>query len=154
MSAGQRVSAIPEPIPQLWDAILDDPRIQELIVLDRELPPQPARTLPFPLALHDVVRDALVARGITDLYSHQAEAVGAALAGEDVAVVTPTASGKSLCYLLPVLDAVARDPDATAILLYPTKALAQDQYQAVRSLSAAAGIELRTFTYDGDTPPG
>jgi DEAD/DEAH box helicase domain-containing protein len=154
MSSGQRVSAIPEPIPQIWDAVLDDPRIQELIVLDRELPPQGARSEPFPPALHDVVRDALVGRGITDLYSHQAEAVAAALAGEDVAVVTPTASGKSLCYLLPVLDAVARDPDATAILLYPTKALAQDQFQAVRSLSAAAGMDLRTFTYDGDTPPG
>ncbi|MHB8324242.1 MAG: DEAD/DEAH box helicase, partial [Candidatus Dormibacteria bacterium] len=93
-------------------------------------------------------------RGIGDLYTHQAEAVGLALSGHSVAVVTPTASGKSLCYLLPILDAVIRDPDATALMLFPTKALAQDQLQELRQLSDAVDLELRTFTYDGDTPPG
>ena len=154
MSRGNRVGAIPRSLPEGWEAVLDDPAIQDLVVLDRVLPARPARLLPVPDALHPAVREALTSRGISELYSHQAEAVTATLAGEDVAVVTPTASGKSLCYLLPVLDAVARDPDATAILLYPTKALAQDQFQAVRSLAGSAGLELRTFTYDGDTPAG
>lgn len=71
-----------------------------------------------------------------------------------MAVVTPTASGKSLCYLLPILDAVVRDPDATALMLFPTKALAQDQLHELRQMGDAVEVDLKTFTYDGDTPPG
>lgn len=125
-----------------------------MVVLDRELPAREARFAPIPEELHPSIAGALKKMGMGALYSHQAEAVRAAVSGESVAVVTPTASGKSLCYLLPVLDAVAKDADATAILLFPTKALAQDQLQAVRALGAAADLDLRTFTYDGDTPPG
>jgi DEAD/DEAH box helicase domain-containing protein len=88
------------------------------------------------------------------LYTHQVEAIELAMNGRSVAVVTPTASGKSLCYLIPVLDAIAKEPESTAILMYPTKALAQDQLTELRELSDAAELELRTFTYDGDTPPG
>ncbi len=154
MSEGQRLGALPAPVPGSWEGVLEDPRIRDLVVLDRELPARPARFEPVPGRLHPSVRRALSGRGIGELYSHQSQAVRAALEGDNLAIVTPTASGKSLCYLLPVLDAVARDPDATAILLYPTKALAQDQFQEVRSLADGAELDLKTFTYDGDTPPG
>ena len=107
-----------------------------------------------PAGIHQQVRDGLQRHGIGALYTHQVEAIELALAGQSLAVVTPTASGKSLCYLVPVLDAIAKAPEATAILMYPTKALAQDQLTELRELSDAAELELRTFTYDGDTPPG
>jgi DEAD/DEAH box helicase domain-containing protein len=134
--------------------VVDSPAVQELVVLDRELPARAAEYAPVPEALHERVAQGLARRGMTGLYTHQAEAVALALEGKSVAVVTPTASGKSLCYLLPILDSVVRDPDATALMLFPTKALAQDQLQELRQLSDAIDLELRTFTYDGDTPPG
>ncbi len=149
-----RVEALPQPVAPGWPDVVDRPSVQELVVLDRELPAKSADFGAVPPQLHEQVVAGLERRGVARLYTHQAEAVGLALAGKDVAVVTPTASGKSLCYLLPVLDAIARDPDATALLLFPTKALAQDQLHELRQLGDAIDIELRTFTYDGDTPPG
>ena len=133
---------------------MDSRAVQDLVVLDRELPARAARYAPMPEGLHPRVQAGLRRRGFADLYTHQAQAVELALGGQSLAVVTPTASGKSLCYLLPILDAVVRDPDATALMLFPTKALAQDQLQELRQLSDAVELELRTFTYDGDTPPG
>src|SRR5580698_7382698 len=98
------------------------------------------------------IQDALGARGIERLYSHQTLAVQAALAGRHVVVATPTASGKSLCFHLPVLQALAEDPNARALYLFPTKALARDQEVAFRELMAAAGIDAGAVVYDGDTP--
>ena len=95
------------------------------------------------------VASALVATGVTALYRHQAEAWEAAQRGEHVVVTTGTASGKSLAFNLPVLDAIARDPKTRAIYLYPTKALAQDQ---ARSLAELGLKGLRPAIYDGDTP--
>ena len=92
------------------------------------------------------------ARGIERLYTHQAEAVEAVHAGEDIVVVTPTASGKTLCYALPVLQAIADDPAARALFLFPTKALGQDQVAEFSELSRAAGLSISAATYDGDTP--
>jgi DEAD/DEAH box helicase domain-containing protein len=94
---------------------------------------------------------ALAQRGITELYSHQAEALELSRAGRHIVVVTPTASGKSLCYHLPVLDAV-RKRSAKALYLFPTKALAQDQVAELNELNRAAGLGVRAFTFDGDTP--
>src|SRR5205823_4324712 len=91
---------------------------------------------------------ALVAQGITSLYRHQAEAWEAATRGEHVIVTTGTASGKTLAFNLPVLDAIARDPKTRVLYLYPTKALAQDQ---ARSLQALGLPKLRAAIYDGDT---
>ena len=91
-------------------------------------------------------------RGIGALYSHQAEALEALRAGQDVAIVTPTASGKSLCYNLPVLQAIAEDPAARALYLFPTKALSQDQLAEFRDLAGLAGMDLSAAVYDGDTP--
>ena len=91
-------------------------------------------------------------RGIERLYSHQAEAVTAVLDGQDVVVVTPTASGKSLCYALPVLQSIADDPAARSLSLFPTKALGQDQVAEFGLLAQAAGLDISTAAYDGDTP--
>jgi DEAD/DEAH box helicase domain-containing protein len=120
--------------------------------LDHQLPPQPARYAAFPPALHPQVVEALRGRGIAQLYSHQAESFELARAGKHLVVSTPTASGKSLCYNLPVLDALARDPSARALYLFPTKALARDQEEALKQLMRESGLDHGAITYDGDTP--
>jgi DEAD/DEAH box helicase domain-containing protein len=107
------------------------------------------RLEPLPDDLEPLVTSALVANGVTALYRHQAEAWEASRRGENVVVTTGTASGKSLAFNLPVLDAVAREPKTRALYLYPTKALAQDQ---ARSLSELRLRGLRAAIYDGDTP--
>ena len=107
---------------------------------------------PFPEWLDPRIRGGLAARGIDQLYTHQAEAIEAARAGRDVVVVTPTASGKTLCYVLPALQAIADDPAARALFLFPTKALGQDQVAEFGELSRAAGLTISSATYDGDTP--
>ena len=98
------------------------------------------------------LREALERRGIARLYTHQADAVAAVEQGKNIVVVTPTASGKTLCYNLPVLNCLLRDPGARAMYLFPTKALAEDQLHELQSAIEEAGPELRAFTYDGDTP--
>jgi DEAD/DEAH box helicase domain-containing protein len=94
----------------------------------------------------------LASRGIDRLYTHQSEAIEAIHAGEDVVVVTPTASGKTLCYALPALQAIAEDPASRALFLFPTKALGQDQVAEFGELAASADLSIITSTYDGDTP--
>jgi DEAD/DEAH box helicase domain-containing protein len=113
------------------------------------LPARPGRPASLPSALHLQLVDALGAQGIRRLWTHQAECWEAAQRGEDFIVTTGTASGKSLCFNLPVLDGLLRDPHARAVYLYPTKALAQDQLRRIRLL---AGRQVETATYDGDTP--
>jgi DEAD/DEAH box helicase domain-containing protein len=97
---------------------------------------------------------ALASRGIERLYSHQADAYRAVRRGRHLVVVTPTASGKTLCYNLPVLQRLLEDPQRRALYLYPTKALAQDQLAELSALKHGLPIDLRVDTYDGDTPPG
>jgi DEAD/DEAH box helicase domain-containing protein len=116
---------------------------------------EPAKAGEFadiPMQIEAVLRAALAQRGIAQLYSHQAAALEHVLAGKNVVVVTPTASGKTLCYNLPVLDAVLRDAGARAMYLFPTKALAEDQLHEFETAVDAMGAEIRAFTYDGDTP--
>ena len=98
-------------------------------------PARPARYASFPPELDLRLIDALAGRGVIALYTHQADAVAAALRGEHVAVVTPAASGKTLCYNLPVLNRLLADPSARALYLFPTKALAQDQLAELRELA-------------------
>ncbi len=112
-------------------------------------PARAARLAPLPAGVHPLVTDALERRGVTALYAHQAEAWDAAQRGEHLVVTTGTASGKTLAFNLPVLDAIARDPKTRALYLYPTKALAQDQ---ARGLSAIGVQGVRPAIYDGDTP--
>ena len=106
---------------------------------------------PFPADLPEALAAALRARGITQLYSHQAEAWAATRRGEHTVVVTPTASGKTLCYTLPVVAAAMRN-NAKALYLFPTKALAQDQVAELLELNAAGNLGVRANTFDGDTP--
>ena len=97
------------------------------------------------------LESALRRAGIESLYSHQAEAVDAVRDGHNVIVSTPSASGKSLCYHLPVIDALTRDRSARALLLFPTKALARDQSRGISALAPAGG-RIRHDVFDGDTP--
>jgi DEAD/DEAH box helicase domain-containing protein len=115
------------------------------------LPAREGRYVDMPGDLPQGLLRALAARGIRRLYAHQAEAWAAARAGRDLVVATPTASGKSLCYTLPVLASVLED-GARALYLFPTKALAQDQVADLLELSRAGELGLRAFTFDGDTP--
>jgi DEAD/DEAH box helicase domain-containing protein len=127
-----------------WAGILEG---EELAHVGTE-PAREARTAPLPPELHPKVRAALEARGIRELYAHQREAWDAAARGGHVAVVTGTASGKSLAFNLPVLDALADEPKKRALYLYPTKALAQDQ---LRSLTDLRIPRVTAAIYDGDT---
>jgi DEAD/DEAH box helicase domain-containing protein len=136
-----------------YGAFLDDlrarPGYRGQIAHARFLPPRPARYAdpapPLPARLDARLRQ----RGIARLYTHQVAALDAARRGEHVAVITSTASGKTLCYTLPVLEALLGDPGACALFLYPTKALAQDQLDGLRAFGLD---EVPVETYDGDTP--
>jgi len=148
------------------DRAADFDRPDAYVTALRRLPALTARYAPIPDALDDRLKQALAARGIDRLYTHQAEAIDLALAGRNVVVTTPTASGKTLCYNAPVVDAILKSPSSRALYLFPTKALAQDQLAELQtmcetlvSVSASpngsaddltAGIGV--FTYDGDTP--
>jgi DEAD/DEAH box helicase domain-containing protein len=134
------------------DGFRDDPAMRRCFTLDHTVPGRPARYAELPAQLAPQLAAALARRGIAQLFSHQAEAYHAASAGRDVVVSTPTASGKSLCYNLPVLDALARDGAARALYLFPTKALARDQEEALKALMRDAGLDHGAITYDGDTP--
>ncbi len=116
----------------------------------------PQSTASFPPAVDERLQRALESRGISQLYTHQAEAIEHALAGRNVVVVTPTASGKTLCYNAPILNAILQDPSSRALYLFPTKALAQDQLAELQALCGLLGERTDTpvgvFTYDGDTP--
>ena len=118
----------------------------------RELPGRPAKLLDFPQSIDPALRSVLAQRGIHKLYTHQRHAIDAVERGEDVVVVTPTASGKTLCYNLPVLSEILKNPDARALYLFPTKALSSDQVAELYSVIEALGAEIKAFTYDGDTP--
>jgi DEAD/DEAH box helicase domain-containing protein len=117
----------------------------------RHEPARPGDFVPLPGALSPALRDALASRGVTRLFTHQAESFEHAAAGRNVVVVTPTASGKTLCYNLPVLHRLLADPGARALYLFPTKALAEDQLHELNSVIDSLGAPLRAFTYDGDT---
>ncbi len=130
------------------------------VVATRSIAPRPAVFAPVPEGLHPALRAGLASRGIDQLYCHQAEAFAAAKAGENVVVTTGTASGKSLADLLPVLQASLEDPSARTLMLFPTKALAQDQLRGVLELvdhivtrSDRRAPQLIAGVYDGDTSP-
>ncbi len=173
---GGRVSVPDEESRPLGLGLLDRPDTpDQRVTAVRRLPAVPAQFAPFPAALDPRLVRALEARGVSQLYTHQAEAIEHALAGRHAVVVTPTASGKTLCYNAPVLHAILQDPAARALYLFPTKALAQDQLAELQAmcetltgtgLGAATGTGLPAdqgdlspisprigvFTYDGDTP--
>ena len=128
-----------------WDELLQGEELAHLEVV----PARDARLAPLPESLHPRVREALAAQGVDSLYGHQAEAWEAAARGEHFVVTTGTASGKTLAFNLPVLDALAREPKLRALYLYPTKALAQDQLRALSRSSCPSCAPPSTT----ETPP-
>jgi len=137
---------------QILDRLSTDPRRSSRIAAWREMPARQARYVAFPDGLDPTLVSALRRRGIERLYSHQGEAYEAARGGANIAVVTPTASGKTLCYNLPVLERILREPETRALYLFPTKALSADQVDELQGLVGLLGRDIKTFTYDGDTP--
>src|SRR3954447_15013581 len=141
-----------------------------IVTATRRLPAVAASHAPFPDQTDERLRRALAARGIEQLYTHQAEAFQHALSGRNVVTTTPTASGKTLCYNAPVLDAILKDHSTRALYLFPTKALAQDQLAELHALVELIALQptererlgvgphapsindIGVFTYDGDTP--
>jgi DEAD/DEAH box helicase domain-containing protein len=137
------------------DAILESPEFAPHIVVNRLLPATEGVFAPFPADLDARIALALHRRGIEQLYTHQAEVWDRVHEDKNVVVVTPTASGKTLCYNLPCLQALLRDESARCLYLFPTKALSQDQQSELNELCAGEGkdgLNLKVATYDGDTP--
>jgi DEAD/DEAH box helicase domain-containing protein len=124
------------------------------VTLDHVIPAREAEYAPLPADLRPELLAALETRGIHRLYTHQAEAYAHVRAGRHTVVVTPTASGKTLCYNLPVLQGLLERPSGRALYLFPTKALAQDQMVELTALAAALPLDVKISTYDGDTPAG
>lgn len=122
------------------------------IVSWHTIPGRKAQTVPFPEDLHPKLIEALQQKGINTLYTHQKTAYEKIKAGESVVAVTPTASGKTLCYNLPVLQTILTHENARALYMFPTKALAQDQKSEINEIIQAAGVEINSYTFDGDTP--
>ncbi len=148
-------------LPELLADLRADIGFMSNVMAWRTQPARSARYAPYPAALHPFLQEILTQRGIGQLYTHQAQAVEQALAGHHVVVVTPTASGKTLCYNLPVLHTLLTDPTARALYLFPTKALAHDQlaeltaWESALAQSSSHPVTLspcHPVTYDGDTP--
>jgi DEAD/DEAH box helicase domain-containing protein len=157
--------AYPSHLELLLNRWQSDRTVQENIVEWRTLPARQPRFLPIPPDLHPALLEALHQSGITHLYTHQALAWDCLQSGGHPVVVTGTASGKTLCFDLPILDTLLKDPQARALYIYPTKALAQDQLAAIKQLLSSIGdtpdplslfpyplIPLSPAIYDGDTP--
>ncbi len=149
--------ALDAALARLAGGAVDRPDTPDLhVTAVRQLPAAAAQYAPFPESIDPRLVAALNSRGVSRLYTHQAEAIGHALQGRHLVVITPTASGKTLCYNAPVLNAILNDPSSRALYLFPTKALAQDQLAELHGLcetiSSQTGDEIGVFTYDGDTP--
>jgi DEAD/DEAH box helicase domain-containing protein len=140
-------------IDQLIEQLSTAPDFAPNVTAWRLMPPRLASYGEWPAGIDPRLVQALAQRGIHRPYTHQAQAIEAALAGQDVVVVTGTASGKTLCYNAPVLQAILQNPSSRALYLFPTKALSQDQYTELHELIGTLGVDVKTYTYDGDTPP-
>ena len=154
------VSPISEPrtstsivrVSQILDSFAARDPHGEILTAIRHYPAREAQWAGFPSWVDGDLRAAYTAKGIHQLYTHQSNAAEAVHAGKNVVVVTPTASGKTLCYNLPVLDSIMADSDTRALYLFPTKALAQDQLAELYDLNQRLENRFGVFTYDGDTP--
>jgi DEAD/DEAH box helicase domain-containing protein len=141
-----------------------DPQVGSNLVEWRVLPAKQANTVPFPADIHPILQGVIQARGIHSLYTHQASAFNKVKEGKNIVIVTGTASGKTLCYNLPVLDRLLKEKLSTALYLFPTKALSQDQNTVLKSLLLQIDSKLEEThaaeqtdgigcaIYDGDTP--
>jgi DEAD/DEAH box helicase domain-containing protein len=134
------------------NAFLERDPTGEIITAVRRFPAREAQWADFPGWLHADLVAAYAAKGVRRPYTHQADAAEAVHAGKNVVIVTPTASGKTLCYNLPILNAVLENTDTRALYLFPTKALAQDQLAELHDVNQHLDNRFGVFTYDGDTP--
>ena len=139
-------------LEQMLDYFKASEKITQNVTSWVELPAREAIYDEFPDFIDDRIKAALERRGVRRLYSHQADAIRAVHEGNSVVVVTPTASGKTMCYNIPVLNSILEDEASRALFLFPTKALSQDQTSELHELITEAGVDVKTFTYDGDTP--
>ena len=149
--SGQQSSTLTR-VTQVLDGFATRDRDGEMLTAVRRYPAREAQWAEFPDWVTPDLRAAYRAKGIQQLYTHQASAAEAVHAGKNVVIVTPTASGKTLCYNLPVLNAILEDDDTRALYLFPTKALAQDQLAELHDLNTRLENRVGVFTYDGDTP--
>ncbi|MFC4322714.1 DEAD/DEAH box helicase [Litchfieldia salsa] len=133
--------------------LIEELRKNENVIHWHEIEPQEAKTMPMPEEVDVRISTALHNRGVKQLYTHQYEAFQAVRRGENIVAVTPTASGKTLCYNLPVLQTIAEDSNNRALYLFPTKALAQDQKSELNEIIDMMGLDIKSYTYDGDTAP-
>lgn len=133
--------------------LIDELRKNENIINWHEIEPREAKVREMPEEIDDRIKVALQKRGIGQLYTHQYTAFKEVKDGKNIVAVTPTASGKTLCYNLPVLQSIASDPTNRALYLFPTKALAQDQKSELNEIIEEMGIGIKSYTYDGDTSP-
>jgi DEAD/DEAH box helicase domain-containing protein len=139
-------------IEEMIGLFQNDSQFKNNIAHWETIPAKEAKTAAFPSGLHKELEKTLKNRGIEALYTHQYEAFKRATAKENFVVVTPTASGKTLCYNLPVLQEIVENENSRALYLFPTKALAQDQKSELNSWIEETDLNINTYTYDGDTP--
>lgn len=139
-------------LQEILDQLKVNKQFNDNVVCWRTLEEKPAVTMQLPEQLHPTLKEALKRRGVERLYTHQFTAYESAMNGESIVAVTPTASGKTLCYNLPVLQTVINNTSARALYMFPTKALAQDQKSEINELIQETGLNINSFTYDGDTP--
>ena len=139
-------------VHEVLDAFAARDHHSEILTAIRHFPAREAQWADFPGWVNGKLRSAYTAKGVSRLYTHQAAAAEAVHSGRNVVIVTPTASGKTLCYNLPVLNAILENSDTRALYLFPTKALAQDQLAELYDLNQRLDHGFGVFTYDGDTP--
>jgi DEAD/DEAH box helicase domain-containing protein len=140
-------------IDEMIDLVKSTPEIMSQVTYWHTIPPRDPAYDAFPPGIHPLLLAAMKDKGIDRLYTHQARSFREVLAGHHVVTVTPTASGKTLCYNLPVLQEILHNDNARALYLFPTKALAQDQVSELQETVNRMGADIKTHTYDGDTPP-
>ena len=139
-------------LSQYISSLKKDPSFINNVTCWREIPARPARYEDFPEEIDERICSVLAKRGIHQLYTHQRQALDTALSGQDFVVVTPTASGKTMCYNLPVFNEILKNPESRALYLFPTKALSADQAAELYQLIDQTGAPVKCYTYDGDTP--
>ena len=139
-------------LDQLLQRLKDDPAFMENVTNWTTMPATEGHYRAFPDSLDKRIPQMLSGKGIHRLYTHQRRALDLAAEGKDFCVVTPTASGKTMCYNLPVLNEILSHPDSRALYLFPTKALSSDQVSELYEMIEKMGVDVKTYTYDGDTP--
>ncbi|PKR85868.1 DEAD/DEAH box helicase [Heyndrickxia camelliae] len=138
-------------LSEIIHLLKEDRQFKEQIVHWHTIEEKEAKTVPLPDTIHPNLKKALQERGISELYTHQGTAYELAKQKKGFVAVTPTASGKTLCYNLPVLQSIIEDENSRALYMFPTKALAQDQKSEINEIIEDAGVKVNSYTYDGDT---